>query len=506
MSRVIRFLLPGLLLSIPLVAVGQQATEGAAGEAIVGARVPCENGQAAGFPCRGVDLLAFLPVPDIGGIRLLSDIWGWTDPETGNEYALVAREDGTSFVDISDPVNPVYLGDLPRHAGTSPSVWRDIKVYANRAYIVADNVGDHGMQVFDLTQLRAVTNPPVTFSETDHYAAFEDTHNLAINEETGFAYAVGANTCGGDLHMVDLQTTPTFAGCFSFFGFTHDIQCVVYQGPDTEHQGKEICFASNVIQISIIDVTDKAAPVVLSSGTYPNSAYVHQGWLTDDHRYFFQNDELDEVRELVPHTRTLIWDLADLDDPVLLAEHMSENTASDHNLFIDGPYMFQSNYSSGLRIFDISEVANPVEVAFFDTYPAHDSSGYTHGSWGNYPFFESGTVVVSSIEEGLFILKPTDIAVAREAPVLPDPFTLSPAYPNPFNRQTAFTLTLDAAQPASVVVSNMLGQHVRLLHQGMLSAGTHRFAFDAAGLPSGVYLIRTTGPSFSKTALVLLTR
>ena len=185
---------------------------------------------------------------------------------------------------------------------------------------------------------------------------------------------------------------------------------------------------------------------------------------------------------------------------------MSENTATDHNLFIVESYMFQSNYSSGLRIFDISQIANPVEVAFFDTYPADDSSGFTHGAWGNYPFFESGTVIVSSIEEGLFILKPTDIAVAREEPERPDPFTLSPAYPNPFTRQTAFTLTLEAAQPTTVVVSNMLGQQVRLLHQGMLSAGTQRFAFDAAGLPSGVYLIRTTGARFSKTALVLLTR
>ena len=471
-------------------------------------QTPCTNGEAAGFPCQGVDLMAFLPISDIGGRvgGVLSDIWGWTDPQTGNEYALVGRDDGTAFVDVSDPVNPVYLGDLPLHDGAMPSFWRDIKVYADQAFITADNAGVHGMQVFDLTQLRAVTNPPVTFSETAHYAGFTESHNLAINEETGYAYAVGGDTCGGDLHMINLQADLAFAGCFSFFGFTHDIQCVVYQGPDAEHQGKEICFASNVAQISVIDVTDKAMPTVLSGATYPNFGYIHQGWLTEDHRYFFQNDELDEFRGLVANTRTLIWDLTDLDDPVLLNEYVAENTASDHNLFIVGSTMFQTNYRSGLHIFDISEVANPVEVGFFDTYPADDSTGFLEGSWGNYPFFESGTVVVSSIGEGLFIVKPTTLTVAREEPETPDPFALSPAYPNPFTRQTTVTLTLDAAQPTTIGVWNMLGQQVGSLHRGMLAAGAHRFVFDADGLPSGVYVIRTTGSSFSKAALVMLAR
>ena len=481
----------GLLLIAPLAAAGQ---------------TPCANGQAAGFPCQGIDLLAFLPTSDIGGQGILSDIWGWTDPQTGKEYALVGRNNGTAFVDVSDPVNPVYLGDLPLHDGAMPSLWRDIKVYVDQAFITADNAGVHGMQIFDLTQLRTVTNPPVTFSETDHYDGFAEAHNLAINEETGFGYAVGGDTCGSDLHMIDLQAEPTFAGCFSFFGFTHDIQCVVYQGPDADHQGKEICIASNVVQISVIDVTDKTMPVVLSSGTYPNFGYIHQGWLTDDHRYFFQNDELDEFRALVTNTRTLIWDLVDLDDPVLLDEYVGESTSSDHNLFIVGSTMFQTNYSSGLHIVDISEVARPVEVGFFDTYPAHDSSGFTFGSWGNYPFFESGTVVVSSIGEGLFVLKPTVIDVAREEPELPDPFALWPAYPNPFARQTTVTLTLDTAQPVSVAVFNTLGQRAALFHQGMLAAGVHRFTFEAGVFPNGVYLIRADGPSFSKTEVVVLTR
>ncbi len=74
-------------------------------EAIVGGEVPCTDDRAAGFECSNVDVLSFLPVKDMGGTRgtRVNDIWGWTDPQTGREYAMVGRTDGLSFVDISDP-------------------------------------------------------------------------------------------------------------------------------------------------------------------------------------------------------------------------------------------------------------------------------------------------------------------------------------------------------------------------------------------------------------------
>jgi choice-of-anchor B domain-containing protein len=138
---------------------------------------PCVSGFAGPYPCNNVDLMAFLPLSTIGG-GSGADIWGWTDPETEKEYALMARSSGISFVDISDPVNPIYLGNLPTN--TFATSWRDVDVYANHAFIVADFAGNHGMQVFDLTQLRDVNNPPVTFSETAHYSGFNTAHTVAI--------------------------------------------------------------------------------------------------------------------------------------------------------------------------------------------------------------------------------------------------------------------------------------------------------------------------------------
>ena len=283
---------------------------------------------------------------------------------------------------------------------------------------MADGAGPHGMQIFDLTRLRDVRGDPVTFKEDAHYSGIASAHNIVINEETGFAYAVGAGeggeTCGGGLHMINIQDpqAPLFAGCFQDMGtgcqgtgYSHDAQCVIYHGPDAEHEGQEICFGSNETALSIADVTDKASPVSLATATYPNVAYAHQGWLDEDHRYFYMNDELDEVGGNVDRTRTLIWDIIDLDDPILAKEYFADNASSDHNLYIKGNLMYQSNYVSGFRILDISDRENPEVVGFFDTVTgAPDAPGFD-GSWSNYPFFESGIIIVNSGKEGMFILR-----------------------------------------------------------------------------------------------------
>jgi choice-of-anchor B domain-containing protein len=387
---------------------------------IVGNQIECDEGSAADYSCENVDLVSFIPNRDIEAARgvRLNDVWGWTDPDTGREYALIGTMEETVFLDLADPEHPLYLGKLPKTVGSRGNTWRDMKTYNNYAFIVADGAGQHGMQVFDLTRLRNVENPPVLFEESAHYDGIASSHNIVINEDTGFAYAVGnssgGESCGGALHMIDIKDPlhPQFAGCFNDSrtgsggsGATHDAQCVVYHGPDREHQGKEVCVGLNGTAISVADVSDKANPVPISFRGYPTSAYVHQGWLTDDHRYFYQNDEADELSGKVDRTRTLVWDLADLDDPILVTEFFGPTNATDHNLYIDGDFMYETNNASGLRIVDISDRENPVEFGFFDTTPyGKDVAGF-NGTWSSYPFFESGMIVVTSRREGVFIVK-----------------------------------------------------------------------------------------------------
>jgi choice-of-anchor B domain-containing protein len=387
--------------------------------AVAGGEVKCEGGKAKAFDCKDADLVAFLPKSAIGARRgtLLNDIWGWTDSTTGREFAIVGRTDGTSFVEVTDPANPKYLGDLPMHQGARANIWRDMKVYKNHAFIVADGSGPHGMQVFDLTQLRNVSTPQ-TFQETAHYDRIASAHNIVINPSTGFAYPVGnsmgGTTCGGALHMVDVRepSKPTFAGCFADTtvgrqrtGYTHDAQCVVYHGPDARYQGREICLTSSETALGIADVTDKANPRTLSTAAYPNVSYAHQGWLTEDHRHFFLDDEGDELAGTAPKTRTVVFDLTDLEDPVVAKEFYGNTAASDHNLYVNGRYMYQSNYVAGLRVVDVNDPANPVEVGHFDTVPFGENQPGFAGSWSNYPYFKSGVVAATSMREGLFLIR-----------------------------------------------------------------------------------------------------
>ncbi|MEM1096442.1 MAG: choice-of-anchor B family protein [Bacteroidota bacterium] len=385
-------------------------------ESMIGETVECEDGKASVFDCDGVDMIAFMSSEDLTDDRgvKMTDIWGWEDPQTGAEYVLLGRTDGTAFIDISNPSMPVYVGQLMRTEGAPGSAWRDVKVYKDHAYIVADGAEAHGIQIFDLGQLRDVdpSDMPKTFEQTAHYDGVHSTHNIVINEESGFAYAVGnragGETCGGQLHMVDIRepANPKFAGCFTHpnAGGTHDSQCVTYRGPDSDYAGREICLNSNGGSFIIADVTDKSNPTTIVQATYPNTAYTHQGWLTDDQRYFYMNDELDELSGSVDGTRTLVWDVADLDDPVLINEFIHSTQASDHNLYVQGNRMYQSNYQSGLRILDITNPEEPAELAHFDTVPGKDEPGFG-GSWSNYPYFKSGVIAVSSRGEGLFLLR-----------------------------------------------------------------------------------------------------
>jgi len=394
----------------------------------------CENGMAAGYPCDDIDLMSQLTLADLG-LSFVNDIWGWTDNgQRGKkgkrsrggkvDYALIGGTEGTVIVDISKPTRPDIVGTLPAHTlDPNAPFWRDIKVYKHYMLVVSEQAG-HGLQVFDLKNVRNVSGAPVTFAETAHYAGFGNSHNLNINEDTGYAYAVGTSTCEGGLHIVDIRNprSPTFAGCFQDHGYIHDTQCVIYRGPDREHKGREICFNSNAQPhhdpppggdpitnaLSIVDVTDKSSPEVLSRTEYPNDGYSHQGWLVPGQKYFLHGDELDEATHGI-NTTTRIWDVRDLDNAKMILAWENDTTSIDHNMYTEGRFVYQSNYTSGLRILDTSRVSKPDlrEVAYFDVYPEDDNPTFDGGTWSNYPYFHQQDIVaVSSMDRGLFVLRP----------------------------------------------------------------------------------------------------
>jgi choice-of-anchor B domain-containing protein len=273
------------------------------------------------------------------------------------------------------------------------------------------------MQVLDLTVLRGLTasGAPHVLDADARYEGFLRAHNLVINEDSGFAYAVGQRDdqmgCPPSVHVIDIRepTAPTYAGCYSEDGYVHDAHCVIYDGPDTAYTGHEICVMSSPgapsgHTVTIVDVTHKEQMRTLSVIGYPNPAYSHQGWLLDGHRYYLHNSE---TTTRVPQGID-IFDLASLTDPQHIGFFENPAQSTQHNLYqADDGYVYQSNYSSGLRMYDVSGVAEGTieEVGYFDVYPPHDEPGFGFGTWSNYPWFDSGVVAVHGYQ-GLWIVRP----------------------------------------------------------------------------------------------------
>ncbi len=374
-----------------------------------GKRTICDDGQAGIYPCKDYDLMSQVSLLTIGA-SMANDSWGWTDPVTNKEYAIIGLDNGTAFVDISDAVKPIYLGKLP--TATENSTWRDVKVYKNHVFIVSE-ASNHGMQVFDLTRLRAATtNLPRTFSVDTHFTEFGSAHNIVINETSGYAYPVGTSKGGtykgGPLFInINNPKNPVSEGGWGMDNYSHDAQVVTYNGPDSDYIGKEILIGSNENEVVIVDITDKANPKNISKISYANVGYTHQGWFTEDQKYFILGDELDE-QAVGFKTRTIIFDFSDLDAPVEKFMYSGPTRAIDHNGYVKGNIFYLANYTAGARFIDISSIESSTmtEVGYFDTYPSNDGANF-NGVWNVYPYFNSGNIVISDSNSGLFIVRKT---------------------------------------------------------------------------------------------------
>lgn len=374
------------------------------------------------YPCLNTDLLSFLSFADLGcpGAQG-NDVWGWSND--GRDFAIFGCTSGTSFVEITHPENPQTIGFLPTTSVSS--TWRDIKVFSNHAFIVSE-ARNHGMQVFDLTRLLNETRSGpanVYTADTVYYDEMgttnqRSTHNINCNEESGYCYLVGCRTCAGGLLMVNVQEpkNPVYAGCFADDGYTHDTQCVNYRGPDHRFQNREICFASNEDSLTIVDVTNKTNPVMLSRTPYYGVSYCHQAWLSENQAFLFMDDELDEMYNTFDTTKktvTYVWDVSDLTEPLNFATFQSPVQSIDHNQYTRGNHVYQANYASGLRIWrGVATAQNspnwkPELIGFFDVHPDSDVAEF-YGSWSVYPYYTSPanrhTAALTSIEKGLFIV------------------------------------------------------------------------------------------------------
>ncbi|KEY69307.1 hypothetical protein S7711_01757 [Stachybotrys chartarum IBT 7711] len=413
---------------------------------------------ASTFKCKDFDLYDFINHEELGsfgyyqGIKSGSSIWGWTDPESGREFAASGVYDGVSFLEILPEGRLVFVGFLPKWAPlASGAYWTEIRPYKHYMVIGSELVGN-GIQIFDMSKLVNIdpADYPYQFTNeedlTSHYnetLPIGRSHNVVVNEELEYGVAVGAQprteVCRSGLHFFSLSdpTNPVALGCNGDDGYIHDAQCLVYRGPDERYHGKDICYGYNEDTLTIYDVTDKAASYIISRTTYEGARYTHQGWVNDVNwqEFLFMDDELDEGVAGTPaadgYPVTFIWDIRDLEAPKQTGLYKATNRGIDHNQYVFGDLIYQSNYGSGMRVYDISSVPQDptgkgvCEIAYFDTHPEDDNlfgGGIVDfiGSWHSYAGFKSGLVLINTIERGVFLVKMTKRDTCKPNPCSAD--------------------------------------------------------------------------------------
>ncbi len=354
------------------------------------------------YASSNITLLAQIPLNNFPGLPSTlagNDCWGYVSP-SGREYAIMGLEGGYGFVEITNPTSPVVIDTIPGPI----SLWHDVKVLGNYAYGVSE--GGSGIQIMDLSD---IDNGNVTLVRNWTSGGYSTSHNIVVNEDAGTMWVVGTNIGNGGLIHIDLSNPelPSLDGGWTEM-YVHDAQVVTWQGGALD--GREIAFVASGFSLGysqtglrIVDVTDPNNTQTLATLFYPNAGYAHQVWLSDDRKYLYLNDELDEG-ETVSVTTTRVINVEDPANPFLVGTYTTGLAAIDHNLYTRDGLVYQANYRSGLRVFDALDPVNPVEIAFFDTFPGSDAPEF-NGAWSNYPFFPSGNVLISDIERGLFIVR-----------------------------------------------------------------------------------------------------
>jgi len=313
-----------------------------------------------------------------------ANVWGWTSP-SGNEYALVGAKHGTGIVDFTNPYVPIQV----QFVSSAPvyNLWKEIKTYQHYMYVVSEGSG-HGLKITDLSTLPGpVTTVTISFSTNNR------AHALYIDEEQGYLYMFGTSGfAGGGCVIWDLNAdpmNPTIVGMYSS-NYIHD-----------GYVRDNILYAGAIYlgQIQMINVATKSSPFLIGSATTP-TAFTHNTWLNDAGNVCFTTDE----------NAGSYLGAFDITDPSAITEidRVRDHTAGNaivHNVHVKDDYAVCSYYTSGVVVFDVHVPDIMVEIANYDCNPTFSGNAYEE-IWGVYPYFPSGTVIATDIQQGLFVLIP----------------------------------------------------------------------------------------------------
>lgn len=434
------------------------------------AMVLCPTSRLRSQTGGSIDLVGFLDIPDS---EYNTDVWGWVDPVTHEEYALVGNNlTGLHVVDVTNPSSPWIVSTLD----TVPRF--DIKTWGSFVYVVDGNYGFTG----ENGRIIDISDPfhplPV--------GSFPPGHNIFIDDE-GYMYLAFPG-----LKIFDLNPDPTNPRWVW--------EKVSTQGHDATVIGDRLYDFHGYDGTFIYDVTSRASPVLLGAITDSGIHFHHSGWTSADENFLFINDEL----ALDPDPDIVVFDISIPGNPRKVSE-ISDPDATAHNSYRIGDYLYVAYYTAGFRVYDISDPRFPVLADEYDTTPLV-GEGLFKGAWGCYPFSPSGYIFVNDRPDGFFIFSfeafPTGVAA-------PAPLVLHPVRPNPFNMSTTISYELPAGGHLTATIFDVAGRRVRTLVDADQIEGPHEVVWngtrdDGARAVSGVYFCRLNSGEVHVTQKIVL--
>jgi choice-of-anchor B domain-containing protein len=325
-----------------------------------------------------------------------NDIWGYIDDE-GREYAIIGSSQAINVYDITDCANPTL--ELEYLDGNS-TIWRDFKSYDHYVYGVCDQ-GSEGLEIINMDN----------YSFSQNTTDFLRAHNVFVDEPNARLYVVGSNTVYEGMIIYDLASSPGNPSLMK------KVQLDTLLGVSDNLYIHDIYVKNNIAYAShgysgyyIWDVSDVENITLI--GNYDENiqtGYNHSSWVGDNGDYAYVAREV--PRGLPMTVVTLNGNTNPLPsltfkDPL---EAPTYTNNRPHNPFVKDDKLFISYYEDGVVVYDLTNPAVPELYGYCDTYLGNNGSGYGgngdwHGAWGVYPYFPSGCIVASDLENGLFTM------------------------------------------------------------------------------------------------------
>ncbi|MBK9320418.1 MAG: choice-of-anchor B family protein [Bacteroidetes bacterium] len=324
-----------------------------------------------------------------------------------------------------------------------------MKTWQNYAYVTTEGCCD-GLQIINLGYLPDSISVKQWKGNGAINGDLETIHALHI--EDAHAYLFGSNLFNGAGIIIDLADpwNPDYKG-YTPGTYIHD-----------GYVRNDVLYSAHIYDgyFSVFDVSNKANPVLLATQSTPTQ-FTHNTWLNDAGTVLFTTDE---------NTNSYLgaYDITNLNNIIELDRiQLTPGSGSIiHNTHTLNDFEIVSWYKDGIAIVDVSRPENMIVTGSYDTYPQGSGNGFS-GAWGVYPYLPSGNLVVSDINNGLFVLTPTYIRGCYLEGLVTDSVTGLPLN----------NVSVTIIGPSITNSSKITGEY----KTGLAAAGTYDVSFSKAG-------------------------